>query len=596
MTTQIDNFLKMEPDTPEYSERNGNLYFKDNDPVYYLADIRNQNIIDTEKNNAPLAGNNALQTILYGTGYTLTYPFNNTDSIEKIIEDNNNSDGTLFYVVSYLGVIWKFRIGTPLANSQNYFDVIGTTINVSTFYIFQDVIKVGGYIFTFANFLSNSPSTYIVFNAATLIPYGSAQIDNLSYRVGKQELEFFLDHIYITDDYQTQSNRGRIISYQVSNGSLSRDSLIGLTLPNGYSVAKMLNYNNRYLLVVANNVDILKYEIGNQNGMYMFIWNGIAKNYQNAIKLPGAFIDMIMIGDECKILIQDKTNRYSIYTYNGGNSIVYNYTLGYITPYNKTQNVVFPQISNLFRNTRPLRNINNKLGIVLSDNSVMIIGDSPIGQQKNVYYGQGNNVITLSGNNRTGDVILMRYPSISPGGIDFLCRSRWVDSDVPLIAVGSYQNWLNSNVYTVGSYVLYNYMLYRCLIQNTGISPNTNPTYWKLTPVSIYSNISYKSKWIPVKGIRNIVIEYEPFQTANDSFDVSILGYEEQYNNTSSSSTRYYTINQANQTNTKSCVIPLNSFLGQSTYIQITIQSNIDTANGSYWRPIIRKILINDES
>ena len=353
MARTITQFHNMNPDVPEWTDANHMYSLSNVDPLYYLAEGVQ------EKQKAPLVASR--------TFYNLPASF--TSPIKYIV--NSNTPVTFDVFTSHDdGLVSGTQVTRDGGNNitgANVFNGgypaggVGSTGLDNKMIVFADKIVVNtlaGYLTTTTINTFGSGWTSLVFDNVTN-PYAY---------LGRPELAVFLDKVWVSDAYN-KSTMSAIRGYQNSGTTIFQVTNLVLNIPDYYTIQKMVNYRNKYLIVAGayNSFKTSTTTSFQSSRNFLFFFNGLSKGFQESVELPATFIDMIMVGSELKLLLQNKYGQYGVYSLSGTNV--------------KLEHVIqvgTPQI-------RPLFSFLGLLGINLVNKGVYVMGETSIGLAKYIF-------------------------------------------------------------------------------------------------------------------------------------------------------------------------------------------------------------------
>jgi len=555
----LNNFLKMSPEAPQYTDRNQHYLISGANPTYYLDTSGTQEeqiapliaSLDWKAITSSLDGNiiamipasiSASYSIFLMTNTSQVYGITSNNGPTGIVSFgypsgtaqvnmptgkltvvNNNiyaglyNDNRLYYTGNLLASkVVSISIGTPavitlnnhrlIADNQIQFGTSGTLptgITAGTTYF---VLAAGLTLNTFEISLtsggapintSGTQSGVQIYSQTLWTPFitSSAYIGLYTY------LEPFLEYCII--------NTTSSVIKKIDN---SYSLLTGLNLGTGWNIQGFKNYNDKYLAIAA--------QLGNDfTNNCLFLWNGRDDTYNYSMKIPGKFVDMKVINSVLYVVVAINTNKTVVYQLSGTN----------------LKEVFEPQYSKIdvsgpyyqYIDLYCLFNYQNNIGLRLTSNSdltfpLMVYGNSPVGKSEFI----------LTSGNQFNQIIL---------GSDGI--------------------------------------LYACEFIPNGVS---NLYYYPLTNTTSQP-ILYRSQWIPCKNAQGLDIIYDtPPQSGTDAINVTVYGDGEDII-TGTSTTTLDAITPTNFLNQKRTRLDLKGFVGDKIKIELS------TVN-STWRPIIREI------
>ena len=127
----------------------------------------------------------------------------------------------------------------------------------------------------------------------------------------------FLDFMAFPDMLLAGASANKVMRVLYKTDTSNTVSLC-FDLGNGFNITHLENYNNRYLAIGAVRLsdttltDSFTYAL-NSKDYFVFLWDGIAARYSVSIKVPGAIVDMKSIGDQCYLVVRERTNQFALY-------------------------------------------------------------------------------------------------------------------------------------------------------------------------------------------------------------------------------------------------------------------------------------------
>lgn len=261
---------------------------------------------------------------------------------------------------------------------------------------------------------------------------------------GKPYMKAFLDNLY----YSCGSTSGEA-SHLVKYIDQSHNVIDGLDLGRGWHIVGMENYNNNYLIIAgaySGTGGVVSSAQSNQN--YLFIWDGTTANnltgtggtYNRAVRIPGAFKDMKMVGDNLYVVVTEKLNQDAVYLFTGGSlqrqfPVVIDTTSDY----------------NGLGSGYSIFNYNQAIGLTLTNGGLYVIGETSLGQSKYILSkdqfdgaassAQGGALYAFNG----GNVYL--YKQAVNLYEDIFMRTQWIDTGgLSLGSIDIYYERLTSEV------------------------------------------------------------------------------------------------------------------------------------------------------
>lgn len=421
MARTIEKFAEMKPEYPQWTEGNQIFSLKNVDPIYYLASSSTQ-----EKQRFPLVAGRSFTNLSLGLPSNVVFAIPSemptrglnatfTDSYDIFTSDDSGRVYGIRGVFDTSGAITSSLVtfrGLPFGGP-------------GTNYVNKICVFAGKLVAVRSDNFGGSAMSYhdITSLNTTWTNYAAPQFQARS----TVDMETFLDGLYITDGYLSTSgnNNHSVIKIENSGSAIVQNTTVRLTLPAGYVAQRLANYANRYLVVAgAYNARFTPVTAGTvlQNSRnFLFFWNGISPTYQYSIQLPGAFVDMCMIGDRLKVMVKDKFGQYSIYNVNG-QSLSLDTTLQIDEPANS-----------------PMFSFMGLTGIALSTKGVYVYGKTGAGDVKYILSSTPYSIIVSETTDSrvyaiTGSTVAVQQVT----GTSFLqpeMVSQWVSLDTKLTSI-----------------------------------------------------------------------------------------------------------------------------------------------------------------
>lgn len=336
----IQNFLKMSPQVPQYSERNQNYLLSGVFPLYYLENETQ------EEQVGPLAASIDWSQISGTIEENITHIIPSTQSTYNIYAVSSTSKvyGITNTTITDLG----YPSGSAMAsNAGNYLAIANNTL-----------------------FMTNTVNATIY---KMPLPSGSWSTcsGTMQTAVGPHILEPFLDFIAVKDGPTSFLQGSYVRVLNTTTFGLNSGTIGGLDLGTGWGIIQMRNYNNKYLAIGAGQTSP-----GGTNGYpqnYIFLWDGISSRYNYSVKVPGKLIDIKVINSVLYAAVQVASGKTCLYYLSG----------------TKLSKVLTTQISTIskgpFGIPSVLFDFKNYVGIHLNDNSdltepILVWGKDEVGE------------------------------------------------------------------------------------------------------------------------------------------------------------------------------------------------------------------------
>ena len=279
----LDNFLKMNPQAPEYSQKNTNYLISGADPLYYLNDNSQEEqvaplsaSIDWKQITATIQGN--IVHMVSGVGGTYTaYAITDTTKVYGITTSS----------VVDLG----YPTGSSVGNIAGYLVIGGNSL--------------------YATFGSAGTVYYMPLSSGAWSSFGS-----INSAVGTHFMEQFADHIAIADGTvaYTQANLVKLIDPTTGTPTILTTPLLNVGL--GFGILQMRNFNDKYLAVAVGKVGSGGGEVGYPQN-YIYLWDGALDTFNYSVKVPGKFIDMKVVNSTLYVAVQVSNGKTCIYYLSG---------------------------------------------------------------------------------------------------------------------------------------------------------------------------------------------------------------------------------------------------------------------------------------
>lgn len=275
MINILENFLKMEPEVPQYSPKNQHFLIAGANPTYYLEETGTQ-----EEQVASL-----------------------TASLDWI---------------QNLGIIIEGDIVHMIASTEGTFAIYFVTDTTKVYGATQNTIIDLGYPTGVA--INNAGGRLacsdglLLFTLPTLPRIYKMTMPSsvwtsfgvLNTSSGIHFLEPFLDYVAVTDGTTTTNNlikKADTTSFLITSG---------IDIGRGWGVVQMRNYNNKYLAIAAGQTLTTSFVYGYVQN-YIFLWDGISDRYNYSVKIPGRFIDMKVIDSVLYVAVLTSSSKTVLY-------------------------------------------------------------------------------------------------------------------------------------------------------------------------------------------------------------------------------------------------------------------------------------------
>jgi hypothetical protein len=468
----IQNFLKMTPEVPQYSDKNQNYLIAGANPTYYMDNPGIQ-----EDQVAPLVAS------LNWVKLNVTLDGEIIAMIPASADSNSFSVFIMTNTSRVYGVIHSGGIPTGVTN-LGYPD--GTA---HSGLITGKLACVNNTLY--AGFLGGS-GLYRVTSFTT--PSWSSIFGSV-YISGETFLLPFLEYCMITD------TSGDVLKIDPSYNQTA-----GISLGAGWLILGVENLNDKYMVIAAARTDSYDYT---EN--YLFLWDGISGTYNQAMRIPGSYIDMKVIDSILNVAVSISATKTAMYTLSN-TSLKFNFSPQYGLISNAILGFVPEDSHSIF-------NYNNLIGLRLNSTAdliypLMIYGDTPVGLEE---------FILTSGN--------------------------------------------QFNIFSVGT----DGLLYAVEVGTGGLA---NIWYYPQATGTSYQNILYRSQSVPVHNLAGIDIWYEtPPSSVTDQIIVTLIGVGEDII-TGSTTIVLPAITNTNILNKRRTRIDVQDFAGDKVIVQVTTVNN----------------------
>jgi len=341
----LDNFLKMYPQVPEFSQKNQHYLISGVNPISYLTDG------SQEQQIAPLAASIDWEEITGIIG----------GSLEGNITQMVPSIGGSYTAYGVTDTTKVFGLTGGAVTSLGY-PSGSSSINTTSC-----CLAIGG------NFLFMSRAADSVVYYTALSPIAWHSFGTLSSLGGGAHImEPFVDHVAISDTTGTSTQNNLVCLIDPTSGVPSIISTPYLDLGLGFGVLQMRNFNDKYLAVAFGKSVSGSLTTGYPQN-YLCLWDGAANSFNYSMKIPGKFIDMKVVDSVLYVAVQVSYNKTCVYQLRG-------------TQLQKVFTTQFTTISSGVRSMIPcsLFDFRNYLGVNLNSNSdlvrpIMVYGNDEMG-------------------------------------------------------------------------------------------------------------------------------------------------------------------------------------------------------------------------
>jgi hypothetical protein len=300
-----------------------------------------------------------------------------------------------------------------------------------------------------------------------------------------------------------------------------------LSLGGGSNILGLLNYNNKYLAIVSS------IAINNDyTNCLLRLWDGVSLSTNYSIKIPGKYLDMIVIEGTLYMAVAVSPTKTKLY-------MLYNTTLREV--FTQQYSMITSSLAGGNAPINCLFNFNNSVGMRLST----VTADSLI-------------------------YPLMIYGKQDIGQSEFILSHGLFFGTTP-------------EMFCIGN----DGLLYSFSNRLSG-SGTTNVISYYPSTGTIHFPILYKSQWIPVKNLQALDIYYEsPPASGTDAINVTIDGQGEDYKDSVPQpfTTALASITPTTYLTKKRTRLDVKGFTGNQ--LRITLS----TVNTGTWRPKINKIV-----
>lgn len=321
MKISLNNFLRMNPEVPQYSTTNQHYLLSGVNPTYYndVPGIQEEQL-------APLAASSKWFD-MGGGSFVFGSPTSDiTDSTEGTysaysIDNNSEVYGIDIFTNNVV------PLGYPSGSIETSFAQKLKCYNNKLLAITKT---------------TTSPNMWKMD-----LPSGSWSSFGTISANDEHFLENFLEYCMVSDSYS-----------KVKKIDASFSILTGIDLGTGWTIKGMKNLNDKYLAVVGAN--------GNFTNNFLFLWNGRDDRYNYSVKIPGKYIDMKVIDGVLYVAIWangtgngTNTGKTALYSLNG----------------TRLTQIMIPQVSAITTSTGQkgaIFNFMNKVGLRLDSTELMV--------------------------------------------------------------------------------------------------------------------------------------------------------------------------------------------------------------------------------
>jgi hypothetical protein len=297
------------------------------------------------------------------------------------------TDNGYLYSVGTSGITISFGSFDSQSNASNTFEVYAGDIwmtNASTPYFGRTVGMTPG------------------------ITYVGSKITG----TGKVFMKTLLDNLYYSTGLS--GNKG---NHQINYFTASYLQTPGIDLGLGWNILGIENYNQQYLAISASySPDGGVFNSSNSDKNFLFLWDGISKKYNRAIRIPGTFVEMKSINNELYFIIKERTKQYALYLFTGN-------ALRQLLPIAIDGVKDSQQFNALF-------NYMNTVGVNLEGGGEYIIDENYAGSSKYILSKQNFNVLGRGSSDQAlygGVGAVIKYYNVNGGSYsDIEFRSNWV--------------------------------------------------------------------------------------------------------------------------------------------------------------------------
>lgn len=276
----LDNFLRMVPQVPEYSEKNPNYLISGANPIYYLDEG------GEEQQFSPMAASVDWKQV--------------TTSIEgNIVQFVSSTDGTHdgYFITSTTHV---YALGTSGLTDLGY--PSGSLVN-----------NLGGCL-AVANGILFAAYAGAVYKMTIPGSFGGwTSVGSVAANSGGTNfMEPFLDFVALVTGPTSSKPYHYIDVINTTSFTITAPPTLGIDVGSGWGILKIANLNNKYLCIAAGQTATTSGTAGYDNN-YIFIWDGISSRYNQSVKVPGKFLDMKVINSILYVGVQESSGKSSVY-------------------------------------------------------------------------------------------------------------------------------------------------------------------------------------------------------------------------------------------------------------------------------------------
>ena len=376
----LNNFLKMSPEAPQYTDKNQHYLISGANPTYYndISGVQEEQI-------APLIASNVWQlAYLNDGGHGSVGSSHITSLIPNPLVGSPLNDA---FGIDIYGNIFMYSIYN---NSCTNYGAVISGINSGDNAIHGFAGLIIAIVYTSAPFIYSSSSG----SSGTWTSLYPVALSGGANGIGQRYMEQMGQFLYISDGLDSSHTMS-----QVKLLSASFVYIAGIDLGIGWTITGIRNFNDKYMAITANNA--------NFSGDYLFLWNGQAGvDPQYKAKIEGQYIDMAIVNSILYVAVRVSGT---------GNSATIGKTAIFYLKNNQLVPLLTPQISLLssgYGDNGVLFNFSSKLGMNLVSKDLMIYGDSEIGKEEFVLStGRDFNKFCVTAN---GYLLAVDYYTFSP--------------------------------------------------------------------------------------------------------------------------------------------------------------------------------------
>jgi hypothetical protein len=421
----IENFLKMSPEIPQYTDKNQHYLISGANPTYYL-DVGGQ-----EEQVAPLIA--SLEWVQFGVQDGQFIPIEG-----KIVDmiPSSNSTFSIYFITDTLrvyGVTPAFGVvNLGYANGTGSSGKSGVTMCIGSGTILGSIVDI-----LFVTWTNAKDIWYTALPGTIFSTWTNIGTSNIRSTQGINFMVSFNGYIALVDSFSGGFPNNWIDRFDPTNFIVTNPKTANtLDIGIGMNILGIKNYNDKYLAIACAKTLGGSGIIGYTEN-YLYMWDGISLLTNFRVSIPGKYVDMKVIDGVLYVTVKVSSTKTILY-------MLYNNTLRQvITPQYSTISELIPGSTSVVPNS--IFNYNNNVGIRLDSvsedsltNPLMIYGKQDIGTSEFILSAGINpskfcigydGVLYASLNPLSGNNNLAYYPKTSTSPYFYskiLYKSQWI--------------------------------------------------------------------------------------------------------------------------------------------------------------------------